>query len=128
MIACLFTISAILRCYCSNALTPVSYALVHVITRWYGGLQNTVVDWTCLESQDKLQRAFRQGLALPASFDVRSAELSAVPQWDSVAHLQLVVAMEDAFGVRLDPADVVTLNSYSSAIEILRHHGVWPDA
>ena len=67
-------------------------------------------------------------MALPAAFDVSSAESSALRQWDSVAHLQLVVAIEDAFGIQLDPADVVDLKSYTSAIAILQRHGVWAGA
>ena len=54
----------------------------------------------------KLQDAFRQGLALPATFDVTHAESASVRQWDSVAHLQLVVAIEDAFRIRLSPAEL----------------------
>jgi acyl carrier protein len=77
---------------------------------------------------DRLQQAFRQALALPFSFDVALADLNAVSQWDSVAHLQLVVAIEDTFGIRLSPADVIELNSFASAIAILRRHGVWKNA
>jgi acyl carrier protein len=44
-----------------------------------------------------------------------------------VGHLQLVVAIEDEFGVRLDPADVVELRSFQDAEAILRRHGRWTD-
>ncbi len=81
-----------------------------------------------MQGKQKLQSSFRQGLALPGAYDVSVAEISAVPQWDSVAHLQLVVAIEDAFGIRLSPADVVDLKSYPAAITILQRHGVWADA
>jgi acyl carrier protein len=81
-----------------------------------------------LQGTQKLQSCFRQGLALPGAYDVTSAESNSVPQWDSVGHLQLVVAIEDAFGVRMSPADVVDLKSYAAAVAILRRHGVWADA
>ena len=81
-----------------------------------------------LQVEQKLRSSFRQGLALPGAYDVSSAEISSVPQWDSVAHLQLVVAIEDGFGIRMSPADVVDLKSYAAAITILRRHGVWADA
>lgn len=71
-----------------------------------------------------MQLAFRKGLALPQTFDVTDANTSTLPQWDSVAHLQLVVALEDAFDISLTPADVVELKSYANALEILRRHGV----
>ena len=77
---------------------------------------------------EKLQDSFRQGLALPGSFDVTHAEESTVRQWDSVAHLQLVVSIEDAFNIRLSPAEVVELKSYPAAVDILRRHGAWADA
>ena len=76
----------------------------------------------------RLQEAFRQGLALPAKFDPTNAESNTLRQWDSVAHLQLVVAIEDEFAIRLSPADMIELKSYPAAIAILRRHGVWPDA
>jgi hypothetical protein len=81
-----------------------------------------------VSNAQKLQVSFRQGLALPPGFDVTRADSSNLRQWDSVAHLQLVVAIEDNFAVRLTPADVVDLQSYQNAIAILRRHGVRPDA
>ena len=74
---------------------------------------------------ERLQLCFRQGLALPPNFDVSSADSSTLGQWDSVGHLQLVVAIEDEFGIQLDPADVIGLQSYASAVAILQRHGVW---
>jgi acyl carrier protein len=79
-------------------------------------------------NDQRLQGAFRQGLALPASFDVTRAQSTSLRQWDSVAHLQLVVAIEDEFSVRLSPAEVIDLKSYPAAIAVLQRHGVWADA
>ena len=73
---------------------------------------------------ERLQLSFRRGLALPVACDVSSAESSLMRQWDSVAHLQLVLAIEDEFGIQLDPADVVDLTSYASAVRILERHGI----
>jgi acyl carrier protein len=81
-----------------------------------------------LSATEKLQLSFRLGLALPTTFDVSSVENTAMPLWDSVAHLQLVIAIEDEFGIQLDPADVVDLKSYATAVTILQRHGVWMSA
>ena len=75
----------------------------------------------------RLASAFRQALALPGNFDVGSAQYTEMRQWDSIAHLQLVVAIEDAFAVRLDPSDVIDMKSYAEAVRILKGHGVWSD-
>jgi len=77
-----------------------------------------------IRSNQKLETAFRQGLALPAKCDVRSTEYDHTRQWDSVAHLLLVVAVEDAFGIHLTPAEVVELDSYARAELILTRHGI----
>jgi acyl carrier protein len=77
---------------------------------------------------DTLRSAFRDGLALPRGFDATRAETATLAQWDSVGHLQLVIAIEDAFGVRLAPADVVELTSFPRAVEILKRRGAWADA
>ena len=75
----------------------------------------------------RLESAFRQALALPGNFYVRSAQFNEMRQWDSIAHLQLVVAIEDAFGIRLDPSDVIDLKSYAEAVRIIKDHGAWSD-
>ncbi len=55
------------------------------------------------------------------------ADSASLRQWDSLAHFQLMIAIEEAFGVRLSPGDVIELKSYPAAIAILRRHGVWAD-
>jgi acyl carrier protein len=76
----------------------------------------------------RLQNSFREGLALPPKYDATNADSNTLRQWDSVAHLQLLVAIEDEFGVRLSPSDIIGLKSYPAAIAILRRLGVWSDA
>jgi acyl carrier protein len=80
-----------------------------------------------VSKDERLQDSFRQGLALPPSFDVTRADSASLRQWDSVAHFQLMIAIEDGFGVRLSPGEVVELKSYPAAIAILRRHGAWSD-
>jgi len=41
------------------------------------------------------------------------------PGWDSLGHLELVVALETAFSVRLSPADIVDLTSLAAADRII---------
>jgi acyl carrier protein len=36
---------------------------------------------------------------------------SSVPQWDSVAHLQLMLAIEDEFGIRFEADELASLKS-----------------
>ena len=75
-------------------------------------------------SRDLLRDAFLVALGLPASFDVTGLEYRAIAEWDSLAHLNLVTAIEMTFDVRLDTTDVLGLRSYSACVDILKRHGV----
>lgn len=47
-----------------------------------------------------------------------------IPSWDSVGHMALVSALENAFGICLDMEDILNLNSYSRGIEILEKKNI----
>ena len=46
-----------------------------------------------------------------------------VEGWDSVRHVELVVALEERFGCMFDPEEVPELTSLTRIEDILRHHG-----
>lgn len=42
-----------------------------------------------------------------------------VPAWDSVGHMSLIAALEDAFDIMMDTDDIIDLSSYEKGKEIL---------
>ena len=42
-----------------------------------------------------------------------------ITAWDSVGHMTLVAALEDAFDIMMDTDDIINLNSYEKGKEIL---------
>ena len=74
--------------------------------------------------EDQLRAAFIEALGLPAEIDVATTAYRITRQWDSVAHMQLVAAIELAFDLMLDTDDVIGMSSYQRAREIVRKHGV----
>lgn len=76
------------------------------------------------EPEQKLQAAFREALGLPAQTDVATLTYRGIPQWDSVAHMQLIATIEAAFDLMLDTDDVIGMSSYDKAKEIVRKYGV----
>ncbi len=58
----------------------------------------------------------------PKAFGEETTPAS-VPGWDSAKHVELVVALEDAFGCMFDPDDVAELTSLAKIEEILNRHG-----
>lgn len=48
----------------------------------------------------------------------------AVPLWDSVGHMTLVAAIEDAFDIMMETDDIIDLSSYEKGMEILKKYDV----
>jgi acyl carrier protein len=72
--------------------------------------------------QDTLATAFAAGLGLPDTTDFASLEYRKIPEWDSVAHMQLVMEIENAFDIMLPTEDVLGLSSFAVALEIVARH------
>jgi acyl carrier protein len=47
-----------------------------------------------------------------------------IPSWDSLAQINIVSAIEDAVGVELTTAEVLSLKSVAKVIEVSRAHGL----
>ncbi len=47
-----------------------------------------------------------------------------VPTWDSVGHMSMIAALEDAFEIAMDVDDIVDFSSFTKGIEILGKYGV----
>lgn len=69
--------------------------------------------------KEKLQRAFQRGLGLVDGVDCQILQYAKTRGWDSIAHMQLVAAIEAEFDVRLETVDILGLSSYDKAVEIL---------
>ncbi|GAA3227421.1 acyl carrier protein [Actinocorallia longicatena] len=68
---------------------------------------------------DKLRRVFRTALNLPDGYDVDGLEYRAIDKWDSLAHMTLVAAIEDAFDIMIDTQDVIDMSSFGKAKELV---------
>jgi acyl carrier protein len=67
---------------------------------------------------EKYNQAFIESLEVSAD-QLEGLQYQAVPAWDSVGHMGLVAAIEDAFDIMMDTDDIIDLNSYEKGKEIL---------
>jgi acyl carrier protein len=72
---------------------------------------------------DKYNRAFT------ATFGVSEKRLKKlkyqdVDAWDSVGHMNLITALEDAFNIMMETDDIIVFSSYQKGLEIMRKYGV----
>ncbi len=77
-----------------------------------------------MDNLEKYRNAFVEGLGIPE--DVVNEELAyqGVPEWDSVGHMGLIAALEEAFDIVFDTDDIVDLSSFEKGKEILAKYDV----
>lgn len=69
--------------------------------------------------EDQLRTIFAESLGLPAAHVTDTLRYGEVPQWDSVAHMALVAAIEEGFDILLGAEDVIDMSSFAKAKEIV---------
>lgn len=77
-----------------------------------------------LEKEKKMTNLEKYNQAFIESLEVTEDQLSGlqyqqIPSWDSVGHMGLIAAIEDAFDIMMDTDDIIDLSSYEKGKEIL---------
>ena len=63
-------------------------------------------------------------------FSVKTSDLNenftyqCVPAWDSVGHMGMIAALEDAFDIMMETEDIIEFGSYTIGIEKLKRYGI----
>ena len=68
---------------------------------------------------EKYNNAFIESFSITAN-ELNGLKYQDITAWDSVGHMGLVSAIEDAFDIMMDADDIIDLNSYEKGIEILK--------
>lgn len=76
------------------------------------------------QNKEKLCQVFAESLAIDISRITDELRYASIPEWDSVAHMALIAAIESAFDIMLDTEDVIDMSSVGKACEILTKYGV----
>ncbi|EEO24403.1 MAG: acyl carrier protein [Helicobacter sp.] len=56
--------------------------------------------------------------------EVEGLSYQAIPAWDSVGHMALMAALEEAFNIELETDDIIDFSSFEKGIEILKKYGI----
>ena len=67
---------------------------------------------------EKYNNAFCETFEIEES-QLDGLEYQAIQKWDSVGHMGLISALEDAFDIMMDTDDIIDLSSYEKGKEIL---------
>ncbi len=72
---------------------------------------------------EKLLAIFTSTLGLPAGAITDETSMANTPAWDSVAHLNLVLSIEQEFGLQFSPEDFMKLQSLTAIKRLLAERG-----
>lgn len=67
----------------------------------------------------KLRQIFADSLSIKADDVQDDLKYATIPQWDSVAHMALIAAIEEGFDIMIDAEDVIDMSSFAKAKEIV---------
>ena len=76
-----------------------------------------------MKNIEKYNAVFCENLKITEAM-LPNLKYQAVPLWDSVGHMTLVAALEDAFDIMLETDDIIDLSSYEKGKEILNKYDV----
>ena len=72
-----------------------------------------------MSDNDRVIETFSRVLGLQAERITDDLRYATIPEWDSIAHMSVIAALEDAFGIMIDMDDVIDMNSVGKAREII---------
>jgi len=77
-----------------------------------------------MTNQEKYANVFIECFAVPADMLNDQFVYQCVPAWDSVGHMGLIAALEDAFDIMMETDDIVDFSSYTKGMETLAKYHV----
>lgn len=72
-----------------------------------------------MENLEKYDKAFMEVFELDKDRLDDKLVYQSIQLWDSVGHMSLVAALEDAFDIMMEMDDIIDLSSYEKGKEIL---------
>lgn len=77
-----------------------------------------------MNNKEKLINSFISALGVEESVIVDSLEYNTIPQWDSVAHMALIAALEEVFDIMMDTDDIIDMSSVAKSKEIISKYNI----
>jgi acyl carrier protein len=77
-----------------------------------------------MTNREKYDAAFMETFGIGPDELNSSLQYQSIKAWDSVGHMALVAALEDAFDIMMEMDDVVDFGSYETGIKTIGKYGV----
>ena len=77
-----------------------------------------------MSNKAKYDEIFIETFEISAEQLNESLEYQSIGPWDSVGHMALMAALEDAFDIMLEMDDIIDFGTYLTGIETMKKYGV----
>ncbi|MEI6246491.1 MAG: acyl carrier protein [Acidobacteriota bacterium] len=74
--------------------------------------------------EDKIKAVMAGILEIPADSITDATTMETVDTWDSLRHMEIIVGLEDAFGIELAAEDLMEMTSLAEIKRVLASKGV----
>jgi acyl carrier protein len=71
-----------------------------------------------------IESVFAETLGIAPSLVSDALAYNSIKEWDSIAHMALITALEDNYGIMIETEDVIDMSSVAKARQILAKYGV----
>ena len=72
--------------------------------------------------KERIRNVFASCLGVPEDVITDDLEYATIPQWDSVAHMTVIVGLEDEFDIMIETDDVIDMSTVTKAYEIVEKY------
>lgn len=77
-----------------------------------------------MTNKEKYNKVFIDSFSVNEGLLNEKFTYQCVPAWDSVGHMGMIAALEDAFGIMMETEDIIEFSSYTVGIDMLKKYGV----
>jgi acyl carrier protein len=77
-----------------------------------------------MDNNDIYRGIFIKVFELTPNANPEGLVVHAIPLWDSIGHMQLIAALEEAFGIMFQTEDIINFSSYKQGKEILAKYDI----
>ena len=77
-----------------------------------------------MSNKEKYDQAFIESFSVSPEDLNENLKYQSVPEWDSVGHMGMIAALEDAFDIMMETEDIIDFSSYTVGMEIMKKYEV----
>ena len=72
---------------------------------------------------EQIRSLLSEALQVPSEQVINDLHFGDLPQWDSMGHMEVMISLEERFGVEITPDTIAELISFSAIRNYLKENG-----